>query len=871
MHGGVGFGNRNVEGEMVLEFADAMNLVITNTWFVKDEAQVVTYESGGCRTVVDYILVRKCDRNMVKDAKVIPGESCIPQHRLLVGVVVIEECVRKKREKFVQRCKVWKLKEAELQDKFEKGVLARAEGRVDGDVEEVWSGLKDCFLEVANEVCGKTKGPQRRKETWWWNKEVAEVVKEKRRLFKIFDKSKKVDDKKTVEANGKIYHVAKCEARRVIFKAQEAERKRFGEELDNENEKGNVFRVAKQIVNRNKDVVGAGCVKDTDGNVVVDDEKLMEVWRAYYDKLSNEEFSWSKDSLAETSMVSGPSESISIKEVEAAIAKMKNNKAAGPSGVVADMVKAAGEVGLMWVTDVCNAVVRDGRIPEDWTKSWMVNVYKGKGDALECGSYRGIKLLEHVMKILERVIDRRVRDMVKIDDMQFGFMAGKGTTDAIFIVRQLQEKYMAKKKDLWMAFVDLEKAFDRVPRDVVWWALRSLGVDEWLVSVIKAMYVDTSTMVRIGGKVSKAFGVRVGVHQGSVLSPLLFIIVLEALSREFREGLPMELLYADDLVLMSETEEQLIVKLRKWKEGMEAKGLRVNLGKTKVMRCRVGTGQIEKSGKFPCSVCSKGVGVNSIQCTECNAWVHGKKACSGIIGSLSKVVGFRCKKCVGGIPALVEVVKEIHLGPNAKVEGVEKFCYLGDMIGAGGGAEEASRARVRCAWSKFRELSPILTSRGASLTVKGKVFRACVQSVLVYGSETWAVKVEDMQRLERTERMMVRWMCGVTLKDRLPSVELYKRLGLEDVAVLVRRGRLRWFGHLERKSGDDWVSACRNFEVSGTRGKGRGRKTWGECVKGDMVTLSLKREWAQDRSNWRGLIWGNRPTRACTEKRTLNR
>ena len=119
--------------------------------------------------------------------------------------------------------------------------------------------------------------------------------------------------------------------------------------------------------------------------------------------------------------------------------------------------------------------------------------------------------------------------------------------------------------------------------------------------------------------------------------------------------------------------------------------------------------------------------------------------------------------------------------------------------------------------------------------------------------------------------MMVRWMCGVTLKDRLPSVELYKRLGLEDVAVLVRRGRLRWFGHLERKSGDDWVSACRNFEVSGTRGKGRGRKTWGECVKGDMVTLILKREWAQDRSNWRGLIWGNRPTRACTEKRTLNR
>src|SRR5664279_4610934 len=101
---------------------------------------------------------------------------------------------------------------------------------------------------------------------------------------------------------------------------------------------------------------------------------------------------------------------------------------------------------------------------------------------------RGIKLLEHVMKILERVIDCRVRRIVKVDDMQFGFMAGKGTTDAIFVVRQLQEKYLSRKKDLWMAFVDLEKAFDRVPREVVWWALRKLGVDEWIVAVIKSMY-----------------------------------------------------------------------------------------------------------------------------------------------------------------------------------------------------------------------------------------------------------------------------------------------------------------------------------------------------------------------------------------------
>ena len=77
-----------------------------------------------------------------------------------------------------------------------------------------------------------------------------------------------------------------------------------------------------------------------------------------------------------------------------------------------------------------------------------------------------------------------------LDGMQFGFTSEKGTTDAIFIVRQMQEKYLAKKKELWMAFVDLEKAFDRVPREVLWWALRQVGVEEWLIKVIQSMYLE---------------------------------------------------------------------------------------------------------------------------------------------------------------------------------------------------------------------------------------------------------------------------------------------------------------------------------------------------------------------------------------------
>ena len=174
----------------------------------------------------------------------------------------------------------------------------------------------------------------------------------------------------------------------------------------------------------------------------------------------------------------------------------------------------------------------NGVNPTDWQESFILNLYKGKGDALERGNYHSLKLSDQVMKLLERVLDSFIQEMVDIDAMQFGFVP------KFFIFRRLQEKYIAANKPLYFAFVDLEKAFDRVPRKVFWWALRSLGVEEWAVCVILGMCTDVKSCVRVNGQYSKEFGVGVGVHQGSVLSPLLFILVPEALSCQFRTGVP---------------------------------------------------------------------------------------------------------------------------------------------------------------------------------------------------------------------------------------------------------------------------------------------------------------------------------------------
>jgi hypothetical protein len=367
------------------------------------------------------------------------------------------------------------------------------------------------------------------------------------------------------------------------------------------------------------------------------------------------------------------------------------------------------------------------------------------------------------------------------------------------------------------------------------------------------MYDDAKTAVKFKGGATRFFKVKVGVHQGSVLSPLLFVIVLEAISRRFRTGLPLEFLYADDLALVAESKEELLKKFQTWKTGLEAKGLKVNINKTKIMHCVGSLERKDDTGKYPCGVCRTGVGGNSIFCRVCGKWIHHR--CSGVPGRLKDDANYVCPRCTAPQELRDSLDSmEVMLEDGTRLETVDKFCYLGDMIGAGGGADDASRARCRCGWKKFNELAPVLTLRGASHKLKGKLYGICVRSAMVYGSETWPMKKEDLGRLERAEHTMMRRMCGVTLRDRISNKELYSRLGIDSISSIVTRGRLRWYGHVQRKDDTDWLKRCTEYQVDGNVGRGRSRKTWMECVKNDLKRLRLDPSMTTDREMWRRLV-----------------
>ena len=192
----------------------------------------------------------------------------------------------------------------------------------------------------------------------------------------------------------------------------------------------------------------------------------------------------------------GLTPAIHRKEVEVALKGMKHGKAMGPDGIPVEVWKSLGEERIDMLLDLLQNFFEPERMPEEWRDSVIVPIFKEKGDIQDCGNYRGIKMIYHTMKIWERIIDRRMREETSMGEEQFGFMPGRVTTYVIFAARQVIEKHREMEKELHLVFIDLEKAYDRVPRQEVWRCLREQGAPEKYVRLVKDTYEDAQTQVK---------------------------------------------------------------------------------------------------------------------------------------------------------------------------------------------------------------------------------------------------------------------------------------------------------------------------------------------------------------------------------------
>ena len=272
-----------------------------------------------------------------------------------------------------------------------------------------------------------------------------------------------------------------------------------------------------------------------------------------------------------------------IEEVTKNMQRMKNEKAVGPDDIPVEVWKCLGESALKFLTKMYNRTMESERMPEEWRDSVLIPIFKNKGDVQSCSNYRGIKLISHTMKLWERIVEKRLRSDLKFSNQQYGFMPGKSTTDALFALRVLMEKYREGQKELHCVFVDLEKAYDKVPREEVWYCMRKSGLAEKYLRIVQDMYDDIKTAVRCAVGVKVGFEVKVGLHQGSALSPCLLAMVMDRLTDEIREEAPWTMMFADDVVICSESKAQVEEKPESWINALERRGMKVNRRKTEYM------------------------------------------------------------------------------------------------------------------------------------------------------------------------------------------------------------------------------------------------------------------------------------------------
>ncbi|KAK3565386.1 hypothetical protein QTP86_007665 [Hemibagrus guttatus] len=378
------------------------------------------------------------------------------------------------------------------------------------------------------------------------------------------------------EENRQEYKELQRRVKREVSKAKQKAYDELYTRLDTREGQKDLYRLARQRDRDGKDVQQVRVIKDRDGRVLTSEEIVQKRWKEYFEELMNEENERGKR-VEGVNSVEQKVDKIRKDEVRKALKRMKNGKAVGPDDISVEVWKCLGEAAVEFLTSLFNRVLESERMPEEWRRSVLVPIFKNKGDVQSCSNYRGIKLISHTMKLWERVVEARLRKVVEICEQQYGFMPRKSTTDAIFALRILMEKYRDGQRELHCVFVDLEKAYDRVPREELWYCMRKSGVAEKYVRVVQDMYERSRTVVKCAVGQTEEFKVEVGLHQGSALSPFLFAIVMDQLSEEVRQKSPWTMMLADDIVICSESREQVEENLERWRIALERRGMKQDL------------------------------------------------------------------------------------------------------------------------------------------------------------------------------------------------------------------------------------------------------------------------------------------------------
>ena len=260
---------------------------------------------------------------------------------------------------------------------------------------------------------------------------------------------------------------------------------------------------------------------------------------------------------------------ISSDEISKAIDELANGKSAGPDRLLNEVFIHGKSVRLPYLHILFSKVFETSYFPSAWSVGEIIPLHK-KGDKSNVDNYRGITLLSTLGKLFTRILNNRLNRWAETSiliEAQAGFRENMSTSGNIFVLHGLITHFLNNNRKLYCSLIDFSKAFDYVVRDILWFKLIQYGVRGKMLEIIMSMYGDVKSRVKINNKLSEEFSCMTGVRQGECLSPILFAMYVNAIEQEFitkgADGVDIGflklfvLLYADDIVIFSESSEDL--------------------------------------------------------------------------------------------------------------------------------------------------------------------------------------------------------------------------------------------------------------------------------------------------------------------------
>lgn len=794
-----GLGTMNDNGELFAELCGNHGLVIGGTLFRHLKIHKVTWVSPDRRTQnqIDHIAISGKWRSSLLDVRNRRGADVYSDHHLLIGLIRIKLSTHRKHEPTApKRLDITKLKDSEIAQNFIQQVseMVSSNRRNDNDIAQKWRTVSDAMQQAGERTLGFRNNE--RKE--WISDDTWNLIEERKYWKNVVNSSDDIEirNQATQKHN---------ELEKKVKKAARVDKRKFASDLADQaqraadsNNMRETYRLARRISGKRPDADKP--LQAADGSLITTDSEQGERWSTYFEELLNKPPVAVAQSPIEPVNTRSFNESTPTPiEVKSAIKQLKNNKAPGADNIAAEMLKADIEVSTELLHPIIKEVWEGEIVPEDFTDALIIKLAK-RGDLTECSNWRGITLLNTINKILSIIIHDRISKVLEpiLRKNQGGFRPGRSCIDNINTLRIIMEQSAEFNTPLYLLFVDFKQAFDSLDRNVMWRILATYGIPARIRNIISGLYRNGKCRVVHRGKLGRWFTVESGVKQGCVLSPLLFLLVLDWVMRKVNAGgrgiqwtlteRLEDIDFADDLALMAQRARDMEESFRRLVKYAGQVGLQVNMIKTKLIRINT---------TAPCTLSINGVSIHE----------------------------------------------------------TESFCYLGSILAGDGGANLDVKSRIQKARQAFISLNKIWNSTQLTRNLKIRFFKSNCISVLLYGCETWKMTSEIENQIQVFVNRCLRRILRIRWPEVISNEELWSTTRCERMKTVIKRRKWNWIGHTIRRPVGDIAKTALDWNPQGTRKRGRPKITWRRTVVNEASAAG--KEWsevkalASNRVRWR--------------------